>query len=169
MGGEHDGLPVGPLVQLRVAAEDDDARFPEALRAEREPGPHAEPEPVSQRSGRSLHAGDLVPVRVRPERVAVLEEPVEELLREEALRGEDGVIRGRSVPLAEDEPVAPLVAWVREIDAQDPVVEDPDRVERGGAALVVLLVARRTRHERTDAVDAGADHHRAGRYNLKRA
>jgi hypothetical protein len=71
------------------------------------------------------------------------------------------------VALAEDEPVARLVARIHRVDAEDTVVEDPDRVERGGAALVVLLVAGRARHERADAVDPGADHHGRGRYNLK--
>jgi hypothetical protein len=51
------------------------------------------------------------------------------------------------VALAEDEAVAPFPTRVRRIHAQHAVVEHNERVERGGAALLVLLVAGGEGHE----------------------
>src|SRR5213595_190224 len=141
MRSEHYRLPVGPLVELGIAAEHDYALLAEPLRAKGERGADAEREPVAERSGRCLHAGNLVPIGMRSERVPPLEEAVQELLREEALRREHRVVRAGSVALAEDEAIARLRPRRRRIDAEDPVVEHPERIQRRGAALVVLLVA----------------------------
>src|SRR4029079_9313655 len=55
--------------------------------------------------------------------------------------GQHGVVRGGAVALAEDEAVAIVGARVVRVDAQDPRVEHPQRVQRGGRALLELLVA----------------------------
>ncbi len=57
---------------------------------------------------------------------------------------------GRAVSLAQDEAVAVLGVGMGRFDAQDPVVQDPERVERGTGALLVLLIAGGTSHEASD-------------------
>src|SRR5439155_26886924 len=152
--------PVRTLVELRVATEHDHAFVRRSLRAEREGRTDRDREAVSERTGRGLDAGNLVPIRVRAERVAPLEEPGQDVFREEPLRGEDGVVRARAVTLAEDEPVAGLVARRGGVHVEHAVVQDPERVERRRAALVVLLVAGRERHELAYVIEVGAGRHR---------
>ncbi len=101
-------------------------------------------------------------VGVRAEPPAVFQEVVEPRLGEEPLRREDRVQRHRPVPLAQDEPVAILGFGSRGVDTQHPVVQHPERVERAGRALLVLLVARRSRHERSHVREpVGRGIHRA--------
>ena len=63
---------------------------------------------------------------------------------------EHGVVRRGSVTFAEDEPVALLPSRVRRVEPDHAVVQDVDRVERGGRALLVLLVPDRERHQAMD-------------------
>jgi hypothetical protein len=81
------------------------------------------------------------------ERRVVCAEGGQGLDGDEPLRGEDGVVRHRSVALGEQEPVAVGVVDGCRGDVQDSVVEHPQHVERGVGAGGVLLVAGHGSHE----------------------
>src|SRR5439155_14098443 len=61
---------------------------------------------------------------------------------------------------AQDEPVASLVPWRGGVDAEHPLVQDPERVEGRRAALRVLLIAGREGDELADVIEVGTGRHR---------
>jgi hypothetical protein len=115
-------------------------------------------EPVPERSRGRLDAGHQHAIGVRAQRVAPPEKATEPVPRKEPLLREDRVEGDRSVALAEDEAIAPFPSRVRRIHAQHAVVEHHQRIERGCAALLVLLVAGGERHQAANVGERLAAH-----------
>ena len=139
------GLPVRALVELGVADEAEDARpRPASSRAACRRRRRARGRASRSRSRRRARAcgrgGGRAASRTSPK-------PSSELGRDEALRREHGVVRGRPVALREEEAVA-------RSSREDAVVEDPEHVERRERAPVVLLVAGQPREQRRQIVVA---------------
>ena len=149
---ELHGFPVAALVELGVAHEADDARAGLAPRVERERHADRDRQPVAERAAGDLDAGDERAVGVIAEPRVEAAEVGEALDVDEALGGEDGVVRRRAVALGEQEAVALGIVGLARVDAQDAVVEDPEHVERRERAPVVLLVAGEPREQLREIV-----------------
>ena len=125
--GRHDRFPALPFLQLAVADVDPHprhqvpARRREALEPvapERERHPDADGEPLAERPGPDLDAGDVEAVRVALEVGAGVAERVELRAGDEPAVREEGVEHGRAVPVREDEPVAVGVLRLLRVEAQ---------------------------------------------------
>lgn len=164
----RDGLVVAALVQFRVADQHPHPRIVEPLRAQSECRPDPDRQSVAERPAADLRARHQHPVRMVPERRVVRAEAGEPLHRQEALRREHRVVGHRTVALRQEEPVTSRVVRPVGTHAQDPVVQDPQSVQRGGRCRAVLLVARHQAHQ-SGQVGVGAVVLRGDRHEDERA
>ena len=109
VGGGHEGLPDLALLQLAVAAEDEDTGvLAQELGAQR----HAvgDGDALAQGAGGGVHAGELLGVGMALEPGVELTEGHELLPGEEALLRQHAVVAGGDMALGEDEavPVLPV-------------------------------------------------------------
>src|SRR5439155_1670214 len=96
---------------------------------------------VSERSAPDLDARDEQVVGVVAEPAIEVAEAVELVVRDEALGRQHRVIGHRPVPLRQQEPIPGGIVHGRWSHAEDAVVKDPQNVEGGMRARIVLLVA----------------------------
>ncbi|GBD15081.1 hypothetical protein HRbin25_00972 [bacterium HR25] len=144
VGGAHGRLPGLALVAVAVGQEAVDAVIA-AVQARSQGQTHAEGEPHPQGAGRHLHPRrhphDGVPLQAAPQPT----EGEELVHREVAGLGQDGVVGGGGVPLAEDEPVPLRPLGVLRVVAQDVEVEGDEDVG-GGEGASGMPGAGRRRH-----------------------
>ena len=126
LGREEQRLPVGTLVHLAVAQQNERApRLALALGGQRAAA--AERQTVAERAGGKINAGDLV-ADVGHQARAVPAVGKQLLFREEAAQRERRVQGAAAVALAQDEAVAFRPLRTRGIDLEDAAVEHGQKV-----------------------------------------
>ena len=161
VGRQHRGLPHLALLQLTVTEQTEHRRIGRgcsgsAVQPKRKRQTVGEREPLPERTGGHLHAGDLVRVRVPLQRRAQLAQRGERVAREIARLRERRVQNRRGVALRQYEPVAVRPAGPLRIVSHHAEVQRADDLDGGQGA------SRVSRSGRRDHLDDVAAHGNTG-------